>query len=409
MINQLRKKFILVAMGCVIVVLGAIIGMINIFNYVSINQNADETINYIAENNGTIPHKERNFNDVNNFPMENHKFSEEMPFSTRFFTVILNDQGTVVTINTGQIAAISTEQAGSYAQSLFEKNKQEGYINVYKYKAVETQNGTMYIFLDRQMELRSFYNFLTVSIITSLLGIVAVFILVFISSKMILKPVEESYKKQKQFITDASHEIKTPLTIIGASTEVLEMDVGESQWTESIKNQVGRLTELTEKLVFLSRMDEDGVKIPMMNFSISESVAQAAEIFIPISESLHKNLELNIEENIYYYGQEENIRQMIGLLVDNAMKYSNPMGTTWVKLYKEGKSVNIEVSNTVEYMEPGDYSILFERFYRKDDSRNSSTGGNGIGLSVVKAIVEEHHGKIKAICDGNMISFKIKL
>lgn len=194
------------------------------------------------------------------------KMTAEAPFDTRYFTVKVTDKNTIVSVNTGMIAAVSTEKAINYTNQLTEKNKTSGFIDNYKYTCVDTHDGKMYIFLDCERELSTFYNFLIVSILASVGGIILVYLLVLVFSKIVFKPVAESYEKQKQFITDASHEIKTPLTIIDASTEIIEMENGENEWTESIKNQVKRLTALTEKLVFLSRMDEESTKLIMLDF-----------------------------------------------------------------------------------------------------------------------------------------------
>lgn len=338
------------------------------------------------------------------------KMTAEAPFDTRYFTVKVTDKNTIVSVNTGMIAAVSTEKAINYTNQLTEKNKTSGFIDNYKYTCVDTNDGKMYIFLDCERELSTFYNFLIVSILASVGGIILVYLLVLVFSKIVFKPVAESYEKQKQFITDASHEIKTPLTIIDASTEIIEMENGENEWTESIKNQVKRLTALTEKLVFLSRMDEESTKLIMLDFSISDAVLEVAQGFEAVATSQGKTLIIDIDNNLSYCGDETTIRQLVSLLIDNAMKYSDENGKITVSLKSNGKSRVITVTNSVDKIEKGKHDELFERFYRADSSRNSETGGHGIGLSVVKAIANAHKGK--AVCysnDENSITFKITL
>lgn len=241
-------------------------------------------------------------------------------------------------------------------------------------------------------------------------GAAIVFVLVIILSKIALKPVEESYRKQKNFITNASHDIKTPLTIINAGTEVIELEHGEGEWTKEIKKQTQRLTSLTDKLVFLSRMDEENQKIDMRDFSLSEVLADAVAPYANMSAAKGLNFSLDLQPDVVCRGNEEMLGRAFALLLDNAMKYTSERGEIFVSLKKKGKSVELRFKNTAEGLETGNHNEIFERFYRSDRSRNSKTGGHGIGLSVVKAIVTAHKGKIAAYCaDGKTMEFLINL
>ena len=248
------------------------------------------------------------------------------------------------------------------------------------------------------------------SIGISIIGLLVVFVLVCFFSKTVTKPMAESYEKQKRFITDASHEIKTPLTIIDANTEVLEMMEGENEWTVSIRKQIARLTALTEKLVFLSRMDEDSTRLEMLEFNISDAILDTAMPFETVAESKGKTLDISVAPDINYTGSETNIRQMVSLLLDNAIKYSSENGSIRLNFSTNGKLKILSLWNTVDEIETGKLDYLFDRFYRIDKSRNSKTGGFGIGLSVVQAIVQAHNGKVSAKSeDGKSIEFTISL
>ncbi len=406
MIKALRRKFILIAMSSVIVVLSAIIGIINITNYCNINNSINKKITVLAENNGIFP--KLDFKDDKR-DMHNKDFSPEAPFETRYFSVILRNDGTVISVNTGKIAAISTSTAQEYAVNLYNNNSKEGFIDNYKYICVENNNDLLYIFLDCGKDLSTFYSFLAVSVLVSFVGILLVFILVVICSKIAIMPIAESYEKQKQFITNASHEIKTPLTIIDANTEVIEMVSGENEWTQSIKKQIKRLTSLTEELVFLSRMDEGTNVLQMLEFSISDAVYETSKPFITLAETQGKILNLNIQKNITYNGDEAAIRQLVSLLLDNAIKYSDSKGTINVEFKEQGKTKELNISNTASQLPNKKLDILFDRFYRLDSSHNSETGGHGIGLSVAKSIVNAHKGKITADSKNNTITFSIEL
>lgn len=407
MIKKLRRRFILIMIISIALVLGGMMSAINIANYHSVNVKVDEKIAVIIENNGVFPKKqERPIDDK--FPI--NKMSAEAPFDTRYFTVKLNEENTVISVNTSMIAAVSTEMAVYYANQLCESDKTSGFIDNYKYTCVDNIDGRMYVFLDCERELSTFYNFLIVSILASVVGILLVYLLVLFFSKIVFKPVAESYEKQKRFITDASHEIKTPLTIIDAATEIIEMENGENEWSASIKNQVKRLAALTEKLVFLSRMDEESTKLIMLDFSISDAVLEVARGFEAVAQAQSKTLEIDIDDGLSYYGDENTIRQSVSLLLDNAMKYSDDNGTISVSLKANGRNRVITVKNSVEKIERGRHDELFERFYRVDSSRNSETGGYGIGLSVVKAIANAHKGKVSCFSENEKtISFKITL
>lgn len=468
MIKTLRKKFIAIAMLSTALVLFIIIGAINIANYINTNANLDARLELIAYNGGTFP----DMNDDGNAPAApdnstelpdapaadifqasddsaapdnstapddsaapddsmvppapdsgsyfddqygRHGIDKETPFETRYFSVLLYENGNVSTIDTGKIASVSTSEAGSYAASLYDKGKVKGFIDQYKYLSVSTTNTNgdnmvLYVFINCSKELMTIRTYALASIGISIIGLLVVFVLVCFFSKTVTKPMAESYEKQKRFITDASHEIKTPLTIIDANTEVLEMMDGENEWTVSIRKQITRLTALTEKLVFLSRMDEDSTRLEMLEFNISDAILDTAMPFETVAESKGKTLDISVAPDINYTGSETNIRQMVSLLLDNAIKYSSENGSIRLNFSTNGKLKTLSVWNTVDEIETGKLDYLFERFYRIDKSRNSKTGGFGIGLSVVQAIVQAHNGKVSAKSeDGKSIEFTISL
>ena len=468
MIKTLRKKFIAIAMLSTALVLFIIIGAINIANYINTNANLDARLELIAYNGGTFPDMNDNgsapavpdisseapdssttdmapASDGSTVPNDStvsdgsaapddsmvppvpdsgshfddqygrHGIDKETPFETRYFSVLLYKNGNVSTIDTGKIASVSTSEAGDYATSLYDKGKTKGFIDQYKYLSVSTTNTNgdnmiLYVFINCSKELMTIRTYALASIGISIIGLLVVFVLVCFFSKTVTKPMAESYEKQKRFITDASHEIKTPLTIIDANTEVLEMMEGENEWTVSIRKQIARLTALTEKLVFLSRMDEDSTRLEMLEFNISDAILDTAMPFETVAESKGKTLDISVAPDINYTGSETNIRQMVSLLLDNAIKYSSENGSIRLNFSTNGKLKILSVWNTVDEIETGKLDYLFERFYRIDKSRNSKTGGFGIGLSVVQAIVQAHNGKVSAKSeDGKSIEFTISL
>lgn len=405
MIRDLRKKFILVAMLSTMLVLTAIMGVVNFSNYREMLDRADEMTALLEQNDGKFP-EEPSWHEQDdtetppakpeNDEKDKSRFSVETPFETRYFTVTVDENGEVTDCDLDRIAAVDEETAEEYTQTAQQKNKTTGFQGIYRYRVTETEDGAKYVFLDCRREISNFRIVLVTTISVSLLGLAAVFVLVVIFSRMVFRPVEESIQKQKRFITDASHELKTPLTIIDANIEVMEMESGESQWTKSTRKQIQRLSGLVQQLVTLSRLDEEKGLEEKCEFNLSEAVSECVQPYESLAQTREKNLTLNIEEDITYTGDERSIRQLAGILMDNAVKYSSENGNITLTLKKKGKKIFLEVYNDADDLPQGKLDVLFERFYRLDSSRNSGTGGSGIGLSMAKAIVQAHKGKITA-------------
>lgn len=435
MIKSLRRRFTAIAMCVTFAVLTLLMGVVNIANYAETVKSANALLDRLESFGGEFPTPQgKMFSDgtlsedtedaedefeeqyeidepkkpMGEFPFGNDNLGAHM--DTRYFTVTLNSDGSVGLVNVKNIMTVTSDEAEAYAAQLFKAGKTEGRLGNFRYRAVESDGGTMYMFIDCTQRIETFQAFLRASVLVSAIGLALVFILVLIFSGAAVKPIAESYEKQKRFITDASHEIKTPLTIIDANTEILEMDSGENEWTKSIKHQVRRLTELTDKLVFLTRMDEKSTRLAMAEFSLSDAVEETAEPYYTLARSKGKTFTAEIESGVSCLGSEENICRALTLLLDNAIKYSSEGGSIGLKLFRSGKNRIITVYNDVDTIEKGKHNEYFERFYRSDESRNSETGGHGIGLSVVRSIVTAHKGKISAYSeDGRSIVFKMIL
>ena len=405
MIRSLRKKFIIAAMCAIFIVFAVIIGTINTMNYLRLKEHADYMTGLIKEGNGKLPFfNKSDFNKIKKHPKP-EKISAETPFETRFFYVIFDTDGNIILSDIKNIAAVNESEARRYAEAVFKDKKQKGFVDIYRFRKSETDEGIKVIFLDCRRELSAAGNLLLISILVFVLGLLAVFVLVLVFSKIVFAPVQESYIRQKQFITDASHEIKTPLTIISANTEVLEMESGRNRWTESIHNQIDRLSTLTGQLLTLARMDEENKINTYGRFLLSQAADETASSFLASAKLANKSIEINIDNDIYMSGDEKQIRQMFNILLDNAVKYSEPDSKIVVSLYKKGSKIIFKTFNQVKDIDKGNNDKIFERFYRRDTSRNSETGGFGIGLSVAKLIVTVHKGKIQAVSkDGRSLS-----
>jgi signal transduction histidine kinase len=268
----------------------------------------------------------------------------------------------------------------------------------------------MVVFMDCRIQLQTMVTFLFISCIVAAATLLLMFLLISVLSRKAIKPFIENSEKQKHFITDAGHEIKTPLAIISANTDVLELSGGSNEWTDSIRNQVARLDKLVKNLLMLSKMEEDNIRLTYAEFDLIEAVARITGPFTAIAEAKNKKFHMNIQPEIRYNGDEGSIEQLVSTLVDNAMKYSDREGNIKITLSEMKKGVKLEVYNTVEHIDKDNLDKLFNRFYRSDASRSRETGGYGIGLSIAKSIAEAHHGKISIRSeDGKSICFTVIL
>lgn len=399
MIKRLQRKFIAIAMGSLFIILLVILAVVNGVTYYQMNQNADNLLTLLALNEGKFPELDRGIRPPKGMGPNPAHFNEETPFETRYFLVKTNQEGTISQIDTGHIAAVNSSKAREYAQTVLESGSTGGYLDQYKYLVQEKAYGTLILFLDRGTQLQSSLSLLLLSSGIALATLAVMFLLVSLLSRRAIRPVIESMEKQKQFITDASHEIKTPLAIISANAEVLELTGGSSEWTESIQNQVRRLSGLVQSLLTLSRMEEEPGTLPFTDFVLSDAVEETAQSFATLAQSQGKTLFLSVQPGLVMKGEESGVRQVVSILLDNAVKYASPESQISVFLSGQGKYAKLEVKNACDPVPP-DLDSLFDRFYRADASRSRETGGYGIGLSVAKAVVEAHKGRISARKDG---------
>ncbi len=393
MIRKLKTKFIVLAMTALFCLLAVTVTGMNIISYNSVVEEADQLLRYLSMHEGVFPNMGNGRTD--RLP---HGFSPETPYESRYFSVLIGDGDKVLSTNTSQIASIDEDTAVKYARQVLSQNRTSGFKGKFRYLVYTEFNGTRILFLDCGRTMESFESFLLASIAMALLGFVVVFLVVFVLSGKILRPVIESYEKQRQFITDAGHEIKTPLTIISANVDILEMELGQdNECLGDISQQTKRLRSLTEDLVMLSRMEEAENPVAKIDFPLSELVAETAHPFKAIAVSQQKEFICNIQPLLSLNGNSRDIEQLVCILLDNALKYSPAGGTVSITLTRKNKVNCLSVYNTTQNeLRQEELKRVFDRFYRTDKSRNSETGGHGIGLSVAKAIVSAHGGTISA-------------
>lgn len=403
MIKKLRMKMIVASMVSLFVVLLVIETIVAGLNYQKIVADAEMILMLLEENDGRFPEDDpRKMENTGSGKLEMGEpgkqggVSPELPYESRFFSVVFNEKGEVSTVDTGKIASIDTASAIQYAQTVLADEKEEGFRDDYRYRVCHSENGMQILFLDRGRELSNFRNLIVTGIVVSVLGLLAVFVSVIFLSAYMIRPFLKNEEKQKRFITDAGHELKTPLAIINADTEVLAMDMGENEWVSDIQMQSRRLADLTNHLILLSRMEEEQRNRQTVELDLSDLVEEIAENFQALAVMQSKTLSKEIMQRISFRGDKEEIRRLVSILLDNAIKYSEENGKIQVTLQKQKKKIYLTVFNTTEFIAKEQLPHLFERFYRTDQSRNSDTGGYGLGLSIAAAITEVYKGNISA-------------
>ena len=293
------------------------------------------------------------------------------------------------------------------ALSIIETGINRGFRGNYRYLMEKKGDITSVIFLDCTKSLDSAHTFLFLSVFISILGILTVSLLMWIISDRIVKPMIDGYEKQKRFITNAGHDIKTPITIIDADAELLEMEIGDNEWLSDIKKQSSRLASLTSDLIYLSRMEELE-DVPHLDFPISDVVDEIVSSFSAPAKTKNITIDSSVTPAVFYRGDEDAIRKLITLLMDNAIKYSPEGEKVIISLKKPARGVIIRISNLAPNLTGKSVEHMFDRFYRSDPARSSS-GGFGIGLSVASAIVSSHKGKITAQKQGDTLTVEVVL
>ena len=263
---------------------------------------------------------------------------------------------------------------------------------------------------DKTAEMNIMHKLKRTTIIVGIISKIFLSVGAYFISGIIVRPIKDTFEKQKQFISDASHELKTPLTVISANADVLYGEIGENKWLNYIQDQAGRMNVLVNDLLSLTRLENKSNNFVQTEFNLSQAIVNTALPFECQAFESNKNFVLNIDDDISVYGSEQHIKQMAGIFIDNALKYSKDGGTVRVSLTKEDGKTVFSVYNTGSGVKEEDKYRIFERFYRSDESRNRSTGGYGLGLAIAKSIIDKHKFKIEVENDeGKSICFIVKM
>lgn len=407
MLKRIQRRFVSAAMAAFGTVMLLIIVGINAANYYRTAFMQDRLAEALLE------HEQTAFSRQEAPPPPDRGIPGRDPeeaFMTRFFTVRCDADGRARAVSRDYISSVDEEEAERYAQAVLAKRREKGYYGSYRYLVKRDEKGIIVLFLNAAFQIQSMRSLLFVSLAIGLVSLLTVFILILLFSRRAVRPYMKMIEQQKRFITDAGHELKTPITSIVTSADIAAMEHEGDEWIDNIRRQAGRLTKLVGDLVALSRLDEEAPFPEKSRFSMSEVAWETAEPFVHLAKAKGKHYSQHIEEGLILYGDRSSVRRMISILLDNAVRYSDDGGEIQLRIYGRRGRICVEVSNTCDLPDISDLDRLFDRFYRLDESRSATTGGTGIGLSMVRAIAEIHGGKASVqSADGKKICFMVVL
>ena len=409
-IRRIRNKFIRIFMRAMSLVM-FFFGVFTMSVYtISAQRQIYTVLTYISDNKGDIDRQNQKTTDRQEQDLNN--FSSEFRYSVRYFAVEVDKNNDISRLALNHIAEVSKKEAKAITiKALKEDMFGFGRNGKYYYKITKMDNGSrLIVFLDCSNHLdtkhKLFYSLFMIFVI----GLIFTYMLVRKMSRKMIAPEIENAKKQNLFITNASHELKTPLAVIRANTEVIEMMDGESEWTQSTMKQVDRMNGLIQNLVAIARAEEKDNQEELSVINVSKAVQETLDPFDSLAKQGEITFHKNIEENVTLRAEEAKIRQLTSLLIDNSFKYCDEKGQVIAELYTTkgtlglGRLLHLDIRNSYQAGADVDYNKFFDRFYREDEA-HSNQSGYGIGLSVAESIVKNYGGTIEVDWKDGIITF----
>lgn len=427
MLKKLQKRFTLITMAVLCGVFALVLGAVMTVNISSSQRQADRTLELLArealgpdmpqqvqvvpEAGGPAIVAENQGGAFITGPGFGAAFDEISIRLARSFSARVDDAGRVYDLQNNMDAAVSDEEAYGYIEQAVASGKQTGAISNMRYLVQDTATGgSVVVFMDMTMENRILSTFFFVLLVIIVCALVGLYFIVRKLAGIAIRPVGEAMGRQRRFVSDASHELKTPISIISSNADVLEADIPDNKWLENIKDQSQRMDALVRELLALARTDEMQDDIIFSEFDLSAAVLGAVLPFESVAFEQEKRFTTEIQENLRYKGNEENIRRVVSILTDNAIKYSDANGEIKITLREKNGKKRMEVTNTGVGIGAEEREKVFERFYRSDASRSRHTGGYGLGLSIAQSIVQHHRGKISVdSVPGQWVRFTVVL
>ena len=407
MINKIKSKIFMIVMISLSVMIISVTFVINIINY---SQSRQESYTLIENANNLLKHEKGPGmppNNIKSIP----NLDEDSGFiywkTTDFYLVILDNNTIVQTINDNP-KNYSNKIINQYALQVSKKNKKQGSVGNLIYSIKSRNSITTVTFMDNTMANKRLKSMLILSIIITFIALILTFFISRKISVLLIRPIEDTLNKQKKFISDASHELKTPLAVICANADTLEGEIGSNKWLSYIQNEVGSMNKLVNSLLSLARVENNNSrKDNFVYFDLSKTILGSSMVFESLAFENDIELINDIQENLNLKGINDEIKQVVSILLDNAIGHTEKGGKIIVQLKKYKNNIFINVKNTGEPISKGEEEKIFERFYRSDESRNRDSQRYGLGLSIAKSIVEKHHGKIKVSWESGFTIFTV--
>lgn len=394
MIGQLKRKFILINMFLISIVLLIIFGAV----YASTQQRLEKESNEMLQR-AIMETRAGELEKVDPNRPPSLRNPDFKPIPT--FTVTLNTSNHIIETNGDLFNLSDTATLDQLVKLCLNSGQENGVIEGEDLRYLKQSGpwGTRIAFIDRSMEITTLSSLIKTSILVGMGSLTAFFLISLFLAHLALRPAEKAWEQQKQFVADASHELKTPLTVILANAGIVlshkEQTVEEqAKWIEYIQTEASRMSVLVDNLLFLAKTDDTKARVTMKPINLSDLVWSSTLPFEPVLYEQHKNLETDIEPGLYINGDEGRLQQLTGILLDNARKYADEQGTITVRLFNKAGEVILSVNNTGGTIPEDQIEHIFKRFYRVDKSRVRQEGGYGLGLAIADTIVKIHRAKI---------------
>ena len=398
MIKTLRLKFILFAMAAVSILLLVLGLSINGLAWFMFERQADEMMETLVESEGNFMKPPPDEFDEGGDRREGFRPpAMDIMRSARFFIVYMSDSGSILFTNIDQIFYVSNDDAIEYAMEAIGKNTESGRIDRYRFTVTETENGKNVYFLDMTREYLTMRTLMIVSAVIAVASWLVVLLFVVLSSEKVVHPIAAGMEKQKRFITDAGHELKTPLAIIQSNNDANILINGENKYNRNIRSQVVRLSELTADLLTLAKLDE-GAVLPFEALNVSDLTEEILPPYRDTAANRGLAMDTRVEKDIRMQANRESLIKLVSILLDNAIKYTDDGGDIQFELKKDQNHVLIIEENTCTTRAAENPEQLFERFYRGDAARTQQNTGSGygVGLSIARMICENLGGTLTA-------------
>ncbi len=406
MIKKLQRRFIRIALVALTVAMVLVAVIVNVANWISVRGEMTGTLSFLSENSAMTREDMRGRMEGKN------RHDRNLVSESSWFVVSYDDDGTRRNVNLVNMTEPDDELAVTLAAQALQSGRETGVIQDWLYQIREKHDGGQSVlFLNCETKLTAVRTLALISCLACLGGILLAWLFVTLASRKAIEPTIRNMEQQKQFITNASHELKTPLTVISANMDLMQMEQPDNPWVKSTKKQTGQMRHLVDELVYLSRMEEENAPLTMETLSVAPLLRETAEPFTAMAEFQGKNMETDAEDGLTLRGDRASIQRLLSTLLDNAVKYASAGGSILVSAHGEGRYAVLKVSNDVSQpLTEEQCSQLFDRFYRADPSRSKDKqSGFGIGLAIAAAIVEKHGGSISAAMEGNRLVFSCKL